>query len=426
MTIVTAVNLTSPTVMRWATQGTDRFERASHLAAVTQNLDEHDHGATKGLGVRRLQTAAAPAAAGEVQVTGDLLRWWGATAAAARTAVDAESAQTITGAKTFTNLIAPVQAPPGANLDLSSQASLVAMIDSDNNDTTRAFAVRANGVATNLFTVDELGQTVQINNLNAGYEATVVNNSAGANAYAAFRATSSAHFLVGSASSGYPAPLTGKGFVQSQSAAGLVLQNANNGPVQVYVGPTGTTLAAEFKNDGALAFAGTPAGTGTIRLPYTGTVVARNTSNSADIELLSRVTSADAASQGARLGAVVDATSQGLYPAADSSYYCGIVSSRWVAVYAITGTIQTSSRDVKENVEDLAPERALAVVRATRIKTFRYTGAPHVQMGFLAEDTDPLLTLDGKSASPQSTASLALAALQALDARLSAVEGRLP
>lgn len=101
MTIVALTNSTSPDTVERATDGQDPFSRQSHLNALAHNFDDHDHTAGKNLGVGRVQTASAPAGAGQVRVNGDAYQWWGASAAAVRTAADLEGAQTVSGVKTF-------------------------------------------------------------------------------------------------------------------------------------------------------------------------------------------------------------------------------------------------------------------------------------------------------------------------------------
>lgn len=87
MTIQTCSNITTPDTMKYADADGDAYERATQLAAVAKNLDQHDHSDTKGLPVRRLQSAAPPAATGQVQIDGDDLKWWGGLASAIQTAL---------------------------------------------------------------------------------------------------------------------------------------------------------------------------------------------------------------------------------------------------------------------------------------------------------------------------------------------------
>ena len=97
MAIVTGTNSSSPNAIQWATAGSDTFRR-THIAAAVENFDLHDHSAGRNLGVKRLQTTAVPAAAGEVRVNADDLNWYGT---ALQTGVRLAGTQTITGAKTF-------------------------------------------------------------------------------------------------------------------------------------------------------------------------------------------------------------------------------------------------------------------------------------------------------------------------------------
>lgn len=69
-------------------------------------LDGHDHSSGKGLGVLRLQTGSAPVSAGQVQITGDTLKWWAGSAGAVYTAVSLAGAQTVNGVKTYSVQIA--------------------------------------------------------------------------------------------------------------------------------------------------------------------------------------------------------------------------------------------------------------------------------------------------------------------------------
>jgi hypothetical protein len=100
--IVALTNSSSPVTVERATADGDPYERETQLNGLALNFDAHDHTSAKGLGVGRVQTSAPPAASGQVRANGDAWQWWGATAGAVRTALDLEGAQTISGAKTFT------------------------------------------------------------------------------------------------------------------------------------------------------------------------------------------------------------------------------------------------------------------------------------------------------------------------------------
>jgi hypothetical protein len=280
---------------------------------------------------------------------------------------------------------------------------------------------------------------------NTPYQLSILNDSGGASANAGYVAVSMAGTVALAAmSAAYVSPFTGKGLLQANQAAGLMLQNNNNGPIQFYVGATGTTLAAQFINDGSLQFGATPATTGLIRLPNASGVYFRNGANTANVTGLTLDSSNQMQIGGATSTLSVTLAASGsltfdlgthalFFSAVNAAFYpfdntdsCGRSANRWTVVYAVNGTIQTSSRAFKQDIADLAPERALRIARATRVKTFTYKGADHVQVGFLAEETDPLLTLDGRSASPQTTACLALAALQELGRRVEELEARVP
>lgn len=101
MTLTTATNSTSPNTVRWATADSDAYDRETQLYGLAENFDLHDHTSGKNLGVRRANTADAPAAAGQVRVNTDEWQWWGSSAAAVQTAVRLAGAQTITGEKNF-------------------------------------------------------------------------------------------------------------------------------------------------------------------------------------------------------------------------------------------------------------------------------------------------------------------------------------
>ena len=66
-----------------ATVGTDPLTKED-VFTLQQALEQHTHDATRGLAVRRINTANAPASAGQVQISGDALSWWANTAGAVR------------------------------------------------------------------------------------------------------------------------------------------------------------------------------------------------------------------------------------------------------------------------------------------------------------------------------------------------------
>lgn len=96
MTRSSSTNYTaSGTNFEKATAATDAWKKED-LQRLAEAVDGHDHRDTRGLGVKRVQTSETPSAAGHVQQTGDMLKWWAQTAGAVKTAVDTDSVQTLT------------------------------------------------------------------------------------------------------------------------------------------------------------------------------------------------------------------------------------------------------------------------------------------------------------------------------------------
>jgi methylglyoxal synthase len=128
-------------------------------------------------------------------------------------------------------------------------------------------------------------------------------------------------------------------------------------------------------------------------------------------------------------------------PASDNAYDLGVNAAlRWRTVYAITGTIQSSSADLKEHLSDMSPELALDVVRSTKLYEFQYKQGDGEggyierktkkhrrdrQVGFVAEDVHPLLLVGEGGVNGQNTASVALAAIQALSAQVEHLTARI-
>jgi hypothetical protein len=118
-----------------------------------------------------------------------------------------------------------------------------------------------------------------------------------------------------------------------------------------------------------------------------------------------------------------------LFPNTDISMSLGTSGNRWTTVYAQTGTINTSSEKAKREIRPFSPIDAMNMVRQTDIVTFKYRTADTyiadmTRLGFIAEKTDRLLSLDGLSSDAQATASLAIAAIKDLDQRIMLLEGK--
>lgn len=214
-----------------------------------------------------------------------------------------------------------------------------------------------------------------------------------------------------------------------------------------------------------IALGTTPAGTGAIRLPNNAFIYARNAANSSDYQLFgldsgNLLQIGAGVSNGVRIGgysgpvfmgyatlyfrnvsdsADIEAlgptsandvyTARNFVPKTDNAWTCGANGLRWVAVWAVNGTIQTSTRDAKNLRGSVDSAAALAAIQRTPLYRFTYKGddpvlADYQHVGFLADEADPLLCPDGASASPNTTASVALAAIQELARRLDALEAR--
>lgn len=86
----------------------------------------------------------------------------------------------------------------------------------------------------------------------------------------------------------------------------------------------------------------------------------------------------------------------GFYPASDNSFYLGYTSNRWVAVYAVNGTIQTSGRDTKQDIE--ASDLGLDFIMSLQPSKYTYKdeAAKGIRRhGLIAEDV--IAAAKGKS-----------------------------
>ena len=62
----------------------------------------------------------------------------------------------------------------------------------------------------------------------------------------------------------------------------------------------------------------------------------------------------------------------GVAPSGDNAMYHGFSSNRWIAVYAVNGTIQTSSREYKEGITPLDPAACYQAAKDVRWYEFAY------------------------------------------------------
>jgi hypothetical protein len=83
-------------------------------------------------------------------------------------------------------------------------------------------------------------------------------------------------------------------------------------------------------------------------------------------------------------------------PGADNTYACGISSDRWSTIYAATGTINTSDKNEKQQIEDLSQaELQVATSIKGLIKKFKFNDAvekkgnkARIHVGVIAQDVE--------------------------------------
>lgn len=119
------------------------------------------------------------------------------------------------------------------------------------------------------------------------------------------------------------------------------------------------------------------------------------------------------------------------YPSVDNTGTVGTGGNRWQTIYAVAGAINTSDVTMKDEFVLIDPVMALEAVCATPIYEFTYNGHDRRSVSFIGQEAHPLLSTDGVTADPQRTASMGVAAIQALAAqveflvkRLDALEGK--
>jgi hypothetical protein len=93
------------------------------LFTLQKAVSEHTHDDTRGLAIRRINTASAPSGTGQVRINGDLFQWWAGTAGVVRAAASVGEANVWTGANRFNEpIVIPdnggTPAAPGAGLNV--------------------------------------------------------------------------------------------------------------------------------------------------------------------------------------------------------------------------------------------------------------------------------------------------------------------
>ena len=94
-------------------------------------------------------------------------------------------------------------------------------------------------------------------------------------------------------------------------------------------------------------------------------------------------------------------------PSVDNTLNCGSSGFRWSTVYATTGTINTSDKNQKQQIENLTNvELAVATELKSKIKTFKFNdavatkgSAARKHIGWIAQDVQDTFSNHGLNAS---------------------------
>jgi hypothetical protein len=137
-------------------------------------------------------------------------------------------------------------------------------------------------------------------------------------------------------------------------------------------------------------------GGNTTTIDPSGAAVTFSTASGGSSILLTGVTSGDYAFSVAgttyltiKSAGGISNINSGFEPAADNTYSLGRNGVRWVAVWAVNGTIQTSDAREKNNVRDVP--YGLAEVLALRPVAFTWKKDDEASLGFIAQEVWPLL-----------------------------------
>lgn len=196
----------------------------------------------------------------------------------------------------------------------------------------------------------------------------------------------------------------------------------------------------------ALTVGTNPATTGAVRLANNNAIYWRNAANGANTAFIKQ-NNIDGLEIEAPASIVMRINSNNRFifgdavfkPETDNQASLGLVAQRWTAVYAVNGTIQTSHSSMKNFDRQVLPADALDVARQTArgsgFHRFTYKGNPENELrdyhhiGIKAEGAHNWLSPDGQTVNPQTTASIALAAVageaDARDADIARLESEL-
>jgi len=87
------------------------------------------------------------------------------------------------------------------------------------------------------------------------------------------------------------------------------------------------------------------------------------------------------------------------YPKSDNKTTLGLSTNRWSVVYAGTGSINTSDRNLKEEIQDLS-DAELRVAQACKglVKSFKFKGGTRKHIGVIAQDVRDAFSAEGLDA----------------------------
>ena len=134
-----------------------------------------------------------------------------------------------------------------------------------------------------------------------------------------------------------------------------------------------------------------------------------------------------------RIGGTAEMSIDGLaiYPSVTDGMTCGASGFRWSAVHATNGTIQTSDKREKDHITQLAD--CGATIDALEPVRFAWKKTGRVDLGFYAQDVAPLVPeactepkdeTERWGFQPDRLIALLVAEIQALRARVAALEGK--
>ena len=88
------------------------------------------------------------------------------------------------------------------------------------------------------------------------------------------------------------------------------------------------------------------------------------------------------------------------YPGSDNTQDLGLSTKRWDTIRAGSGTINTSDRNEKEDIEELTDaERRVATAIKGLVKKFRFSGKVRTHVGVIAQDVEAAFNAEGLDAS---------------------------